>query len=305
MFLATTESQKVLPTIVSRCQRFDLLRIRPAEIIKKLRSIAKSLEVEAEDEALGLIARLSDGSLRDAESMFDQVICQGSSPITKDLVGASLGLVTKEHFFALDDAYREGDVGFAFSLSHDLFSQGKDVAFLIESLLEHYRHIVLLLLRKSDIETAFFDDVEKAGYKKAMGIYKIDPVLHLLDYLTDLLSQSNKTTYKRIHLEMILLKIIQSKNRVSIDQVVARLHELEGKPAPKSGAVQEPTSEPEPPLEIPPGAPAPEPEPPAESLPEPPAEPEAKHELSTTENSPPPKKRGSDTEVQSSKYYTC
>ena len=289
-FLATTESQKVLPTIVSRCQRFDLLRIRPAEIIKKLRSIAKSLEVEAEDEALGLIARLSDGSLRDAESMFDQVICQGSSPITKDLVGASLGLVTKEHFFALDDAYREGDVGFAFSLSHDLFSQGKDVAFLIESLLEHYRHIVLLLLRKSDIETAFFDDVEKAGYKKAMGIYKIDPVLHLLDYLTDLLSQSNKTTYKRIHLEMILLKIIQSKNRVSIDQVVARLHELEGKPAPKSGAVQEPTSEPEPPLEIPPGAPAPEPEPPAESLPEPPAEPEAKHELSTTENSPPPKK---------------
>lgn len=228
-FLATTEAQKVLPTIVSRCQRFDLSRIRPAEMIRKLRSIAKELKVEVEDEALSLISRLSDGSLRDAESLFDQICCQGERPITTELIAKSIGLVAKEHFFALDEAYRDGDIGFAFSLSQELFSGGKDVGFLIESLLEHYRSIALLLLKKSDIETAFFDEMERDGYSRAMSIYELPQVLYLLDYLTDLYTSSNKTTFKKIHLEMTLLRIIQSKSRITIEQIVSRLHELEGK----------------------------------------------------------------------------
>jgi DNA polymerase-3 subunit gamma/tau len=107
-FFATTEPQKVLPTILSRCQRFDLTRIRPFEIIKKLRSIAKEINVEIEDEALGLIAKLAEGSLRDAESLLDQVLCSNDSPITKTTIVASLALMGQEHFFALDEAYEKG-----------------------------------------------------------------------------------------------------------------------------------------------------------------------------------------------------
>ena len=228
-FLATTEPQKVLPTILSRCQRFDLTRIRPFEIIKKLRSIAKEINIEVQDEAFGLIARLSEGSLRDAESLLDQVLCSSDSPITKATIVSSLGLMDQGHFFALDEAYEKGDLAFAFDLAQDLFNNGKEISHIIDGLLEHYRNIASILLKKKEPETAFSSQEEIDGYTRASAVYTLEKILYLIEYLSDLQLQNGKVTFKKIHLEMALFRIIQSKNRISIDQIVKRLCELEGK----------------------------------------------------------------------------
>lgn len=227
-FFATTEPQKVLPTIVSRCQRFDLRRIERAEIIVKLRSIAKELEVEVEDDAFALIARLSEGSLRDGESLFDQLISLGTFPITARIIEDSLGFATRKELFDFDEAYDQSEMSYAFDLAKKLFTSGRDYFFFIENLLEHYRNIALIHYKKLSVEAQHFTQEESEGYAKAAKIYDNEKLLYIIDYLADLLAAKNRLTFKKIHLEMTLLHILQAKNRISIDQIVARLNEMEG-----------------------------------------------------------------------------
>lgn len=226
-FFATTEPQKVLPTIVSRCQRFDLRRIERAEIIRKLRSIAKELDVEVENDAYALIARLSEGSLRDGESLFDQLVSLGTFPITARLIEDSLGFATRKELFEFDEAYDQEDMTYAFDLAKKLFTSGRDYFFFIENLLEHYRNIALIQYKKLALDAAHFTEEESEGYARAVKIYGNEKLLYIIDYLADLLAAKNRLTFKKIHLEMTLLHILQSKSRISIDQIVAKLDSLE------------------------------------------------------------------------------
>ena len=246
-FFATTEPQKVLPTIVSRCQRFDLRRIERAEIIKKLRSIAKELNVEVTDDAFALFARLSEGSLRDSESLLDQLISLGTSPITAKLIEDSLGFATRSELFEFDKAYNDGDMSFAFDLAKKLFTSGRDFFFFIENLLEHYRNIALIQYGKLSLKADHFTEEETGGYAAATKIYENEKLLYIIDYLADLLTAKNRLTFKKIHLEMTLLHLLQSKSRISIDRIVARLAELEEGMPPSTPAYQvekDPTAKP-------------------------------------------------------------
>ncbi len=228
-FFATTEPNKVLPTIVSRCQRFDLTRISNLSIINKLRSIAKELEISVEDEALATIARLSEGSLRDAESLFDQLSCLGKAPITANLILETLGFVSRNDFFALDEAFRDEDLTFAFTFAGKLFSSGKDITYFLENLIEHYRNLMLIQLNHLKIEDAALSEEEKLGYQNSLTIYGKGHLLHILDYLSDLIHQSTRPTYKRVHLEMILLHILQTRKRISLESLIQKITTLEQK----------------------------------------------------------------------------
>ncbi len=99
-FFATTEPHKVLSTIVSRCQRFDLKAIASEAICKKLKTITDDLGIECEEALFSLIADRAEGSLRDAESLLDQAICWASGPITADGFSAALGIPPRSVFFA-------------------------------------------------------------------------------------------------------------------------------------------------------------------------------------------------------------
>ena len=224
-FFATTEPNKVLPTIVSRCQRFDLTRISTYQIIQKLRTISKEIGIEIEDDALATIARLGEGSLRDAESLLDQMSCSGDSLITAKHVLDTLGFVSRSEFFDLDKAYEEGDLTFAFTFAGKLFSSGKDITYFLENLLEHYRNIMLIQLKHLRIEDAFLTEEERSGYQSAQAIYEKAHLIHILDYLSDLIHQSTRPTYKRIHLEMILIHVIETKKRVLLEKLIQKISE--------------------------------------------------------------------------------
>lgn len=241
-FFATTEPHKVLPTIISRCQRFDLNRIPQTSMEEKLAYIAKNLGVECEPEALSLIAHLSEGSLRDAESLFDQVICYAEQPIKAESVSNTLGLMPKESFFALDKAITEQQCSFAFELSQTLFSSGKDLSYFLDNLIEHFR---TLLVMKFNKPCFFLNPHHEQHYKKTAPLYTEEQCLYILDYLIQWQQQIAKSPFKRIGLEMILLHLIRSKNRVTFGSLVKKLSELQtqvGSPQPPSQTESKPAT---------------------------------------------------------------
>lgn len=223
-FFATTEPHKVLPTIVSRCQRFDLNRIPFESLKKKLAWIAEDLKVPCEDDVLSLIASIAEGSLRDAESLFDQIICYAEHPITAAKVSATLGIMPRAAFFSLDKAFEEQNLSFAFELAADVFSSGKDLSYFIDNLIEHYRYLLKIKLGSSAPFTA---SRLKEQYTASAALYAEEQCLYILDFLIHWQQQIGKTPFKRVSLEMILLHILRSKHRVSLPSLVKRLVELE------------------------------------------------------------------------------
>ena len=222
-FFATTEPHKVLPTIISRCQRFDLLRIGTEQISQKLAQIAADLKREAEPEALHLIASFADGSLRDAESLFDQILCFSSSVIQADTVRQALGLIPQEHFFALDMAFSECRLAYAFELVEHLFHTGKDLSHFLEQLVEHYRRLSLF---KTLGEKSLPPHI-CAQYAKSSSLYTQAQCLYILDLLITAELTMQKSPFPRVTLESTLLHLIRSKNRIPIEVIVRRLSELE------------------------------------------------------------------------------
>ncbi|MGR3973316.1 MAG: DNA polymerase III subunit gamma/tau [Candidatus Rhabdochlamydia sp.] len=221
---ATTEPQKVLPTIMSRCQRFDLKRLSVQEIIGKLKLIATNLMLTVEEEAFELIAHWAEGGLRDAESIFDQIICFEPGPISYQTVVNFLGIPSRKLYFDLDQAVQSQSLSSAFLIANQLFSSGKEMTDFLEGLLGHFR-LHLLTLLKLPLDT-FLHPEEKKHYQALSSFYTQDHLLYLVNYLMGFLKEMGKITLRRVTMEMILLHIVQSHSRLSLPSLVRRLEEL-------------------------------------------------------------------------------
>lgn len=223
---ATTEPHKVLPTILSRCQRFNLSRIPQQKIIEKLKRIAADLHVEVEEEALRMIAQRAEGGLRDAESLFDQILAFHEGKILSGTVSDVLGIVSKDILFDLDVAGKEGRLAMAFEVTHQMFSQGKDMAHFVDTLTDHFRS--LLLVKLSGISAPFLtmSDADKQRYEASSKLYTQEQCLSILDFLVESQSQMRFQSGK-IAIEAILLRIMRTHQQLSIDTLVRRLVELE------------------------------------------------------------------------------
>lgn len=226
---ATTEPHKVLPTILSRCQRFNLNRIPLEKIIAKLRRIASEMDVQVEDEALQLLAQRADGGLRDAESLFDQIIAFHGGTITEKTVADVLGVMPKDTLFTLDKAGKEGQLAVAFEIVHQIFSQGKDLIHFVESLTEHFRTIMLIKLSGINAPFLSLSDTDRARYEESSKLYTQEQCLTILDFLIEAQSKIRFQASSRIALETILLHIMRSHQRLPIEFLVRRLSELEQK----------------------------------------------------------------------------
>ncbi len=222
-FFATTEAQKVLPTIVSRCQRFDLGRILPQQIADKLQEIATDLGRQVAPDALHLIASFAEGSLRDAESILDQLFCFTQGTLTAAVVRQALGLVSEELFFSLDQAFAEARLPRAFELVQTLFEMGKDLGHFLEQLIEHYRNLTLY---KTVGEKALPPEVAER-YAPVAQHYTQGQCLHILQMLIEAEGPFQKSVFQRVALESLLLRVIRSKNRIPVEVLVRRLSQLE------------------------------------------------------------------------------
>lgn len=225
-FFATTEPHKVLPTIISRCQRFDLHRISHDKIQSKLGRILNDLGLKENAPALSLIAAHAEGSLRDAESLLDQLLCYQEGGITVESVSRALGLVSRELFFNLDNAAREHDLLFAFELAEQVFKQGSHLEYFLENLAEHYRNILLVKLGKNKDLSSHFTSQVREKYLQTEKNYTKEQCLEILDILSKELEKLAKSSFKRINLEILLLEIIRSMKKMPLDSLVGELIEL-------------------------------------------------------------------------------
>lgn len=221
-FFATTEPHKVLPTIVSRCQRFDLTRIEEDWIVGKLSQIAQDLGKQVELDALHLMASFSEGSLRDAESLFDQILCFTNDTITTEEVRSSLGLLSQEAFFSLDQAFDQYDLSFAFSLVEKLFESGKDPLHFFSQLVEHVR-----LLLKCKLQPPQKSSPLLKQHTLSARFYTATQCLYLLEYLLKQEPLLQRSVHQRTFLEALLLHYLQSKHRVPVEVLMRKVLELE------------------------------------------------------------------------------
>src|SRR5438309_6450467 len=142
---ATTDPEKVLPTILSRCQRFDLRRIPAALISKHLADIAKKEKVKIDAAALHAIARGSEGAMRDAESTLDQLISFCGEKIEEPDVLSMFGLAAQSQLLEMARAVLAGEVDTALRQLNDLSKGGKDLGRLLSDLLNHFRNLLIYL----------------------------------------------------------------------------------------------------------------------------------------------------------------
>ena len=141
--LATTEKHKVLPTILSRCQIYDFSRISVADMVEHLEYVASCEGVKAEPEALNVIAQKADGGMRDALSIFDQVVSFTNGNITYQAVIDNLNVLDYEYYFRLTEAMLSGSVRPALLLLNDILSKGFDGQHVITGLASHFRDLLV------------------------------------------------------------------------------------------------------------------------------------------------------------------
>jgi DNA polymerase-3 subunit gamma/tau len=224
-FFATTEAHKVLPTILSRCQRFDLMRLSPEFIIKKLKKIAEDLAIVITDDALKLIAKISNGSLRDAESILDQILCLNSEEINAKLIQSTLGIFSLDRFFAFDEALAKEDYSFAFSFAEKLFEEGIEINYFLESFLEHIRNLLVVLFDRQ-ISSSIYTQEQIAHYLGQKAVYKKEYCFYVFQTLLKQLQQQNKM-HTQVQLELFLLHLIESKHRVTLSEVMKEVEAMQ------------------------------------------------------------------------------
>ena len=227
-FFATTEPQKVLPTILSRCQRFDLRRIPANLIVNHLQEIAKKEKVAIDDAALAAIARGAEGGLRDAESALDQLIAFCGNKIAESDVLSVFGLVAHDQIAALTDAVIDGKTTRALKVLKDLDEVGKDLQRLVGDLLDHFRNLLVVTLGEEGVESLQLPDTEIELLKAQAKQIDSDAVLRIIDALAAAEGRLRYALSKRVFFEIALIKAIKAREMVGIDGVLKKLNELKG-----------------------------------------------------------------------------
>ncbi len=228
---ATTEPEKVLPTILSRCQRFDLRRIPAALIVKHLAHIAKKEEVKIDPAALHAIARGADGGMRDAESTLDQLISFCGREITEPDVLSMFGLASQSQILALADAVLSGETEKALRELNDLARQGKDLGRLVSELLGHFRNLLIYQVSRGDLNLIEVSEAEGAALKEQAARIASDALTRIMEVLTDCEGRLRDTASKKILIEVTLLKMIEARHALSIDAVLKQVQQLRAEAA--------------------------------------------------------------------------
>ena len=194
---------------------------------KSFGEICSDLGIGIHEEALRLIANRAEGGLRDAESLLDQIISFHEGSITLDSVTSILGVMSRDSFFAMDRAGKEGNLAMAFEMAHQVFTLGKDIVHFVESLTEHFRNILMVKMSGKNAPFLNLTQEERHQYEASAKLYSQEQCLNILDDLVEAQGQIRFMPCGRIALEAILLNILRSHQRIPIEYLVKRLTELE------------------------------------------------------------------------------
>jgi DNA polymerase-3 subunit gamma/tau len=232
---ATTEPEKVLPTILSRCQRFDLRRIPAALIVQHLVHIAKQEKTRIGEAALYAIARGADGGMRDAESTLDQLISFCGEKIEESDVLSMFGMAAQGQIRELFRALMNNEAQVGLQLLDELCRSGKDLGRLLADLLAHGRHLLLTVVSQGKPSWDNLPEAEVESLKEEASQVTVAELTRVMEVLADGERRLRDAASRRIVFEVTLLKAMEARRAIGVDDLLRQLQQLRGE-----GAAQAP-----------------------------------------------------------------
>ncbi len=214
--LATTEPLKIPQTILSRCQRFDFARMRVRDAAARLRFICDQEEIEAEEDALILIARKGDGSMRDALTLLDQVVAAGIRPLTAGGIRESMGISGRELFFEWTTAMAERDAARVLRSLGEAVEGGANLIELGEEFLQHLRDLLFVATDASLSDQVEATEDERALYLKQVADLPAADLLRACRLCLDMIPLMRRSAFPRVHLEVLLAELCMLPGSVEL-----------------------------------------------------------------------------------------
>jgi DNA polymerase-3 subunit gamma/tau len=246
--LATTEPQRLPETILSRCQRYDFRRISLREIVERLAAIAKSEGLDITDEALGLLGREADGSMRDAQSLLEQVLAcvmpaagaTQQATVDAAMLQEILGLAQRKWLYDLSQAVLDGDPRRCVELVAEVINQGRDLSRLSRDLVEHFRNLLVARLsvnrgggnRARTVEFSQLLDLpdqEIADLVRQTDEISVDALLDYFDFMAAGDEEIARSATPRFALEAVLIRLANLPQALPVAELLTRLERLEGR----------------------------------------------------------------------------
>jgi DNA polymerase-3 subunit gamma/tau len=225
----TTELQKMLPTVRSRCQTFVLSRPRLPEIVRYLKGVAEGEGIEAPEASLALIARSARGSFRDAVSTLDQLSAATEGKVTVHAVLQLLGAVEEEALFRICDFVVDRDTAGALTFLEELAEQGQDLGRLVTDLLEHLRHVLLVQHMGEVPDSLPLTDETRDRLRAQANQLSEATVLRLCDLLAIAVDDMRQGGDPRLPLELALVKVTRPAADLERESIAYRLEQLESR----------------------------------------------------------------------------
>ncbi len=228
--LATTEPQRLPATILSRCQRFDFKRITVKDIIKNMQNILDEIGIKVDPNGLSLIARNSDGAMRDALSLLDQCLSFSGEEMTYDYILSILGVVNNDIIYEITDSIIEKNADKALELIEHIVQNGKDINQFIKDLILHFRN--LMVIKVSDNTENIIDETEEVIERLKKQSQNIDTswIINILKILSDAETQCKWSSQPRVILEVSIVRMLnESSSGVELGPLEERIRKLEEK----------------------------------------------------------------------------
>ena len=224
---ATTESHKILQTILSRCQRYDFKRIPLRDLIQQLEHLTQAEGFECDEAGLALLAREADGSLRDAESLLDQVVAWSNGRVDEAAVRDALGVADRQALFRVVEAILAEDPAQVLRLTGDLYQYGYDPRRLCHDLLTHFHDLVVAKVSADVSVLADLPDHEVEIVRKQAALRSREDLQRFFAALLETEEAVRKSAYTQLVIEMALVKLASQPPVLPIQEALTKLEELQ------------------------------------------------------------------------------
>ncbi|MCI7766913.1 MAG: DNA polymerase III subunit gamma/tau [Oscillospiraceae bacterium] len=204
--MATTELHKVLPTILSRCQRFDFNRIKSEDIAARLQYVARNENITLSEDGAELIAKAADGGMRDALSILDRCIAF-SENVTAEVVSEAAGIAGREHLFTIAEACADRDAAKALGVISELYDRSKDMQRLCEELALQFRNVMIAISAPDRTDVIVCLPSELETINRIASKLTLPQVLGFLDMLSECAERMGRSLAKRIDMEMCIIRM--------------------------------------------------------------------------------------------------
>jgi len=234
---ATTEPHKVPPTILSRCQRFDFKRIPVSKIQQQIKKITESEGVDISESSLSIIARQAEGSMRDAESLLDQVVSFTGTKVEDPQLMEVLGIIDRDLIFKTTQAIIDGNGSACLAIVDEIYRYGYEIKEYYRELMAQFRNLIVSLLAQEPSRILDLPDNELSETRRQAQQAGAERLLQALNFLINREADLRYTSNPRITMEAVLLKLSGLKEYLSFDDLIGKLDALEQRLTQSAAAV--------------------------------------------------------------------